>query len=47
MDNLTEQITENELFERWRCVVDKGQAPIRIDKYLAVHMAGTSCMGKQ
>lgn len=42
MDNLTEQITENELFERWRCVVDKGQAPIRIDKYLAVHMAGTS-----
>lgn len=42
MDNLTEQITENELFERWRCIVDKGQAPIRIDKYLAVHMAGTS-----
>ena len=42
MDNLTEQITENELFERWRCVVDKGQAPIRIDKYLVVHMAGTS-----
>ncbi len=42
MDNLTEQITENELFERWRCVVDKGQTPIRIDKYLAEHMAGTS-----
>lgn len=31
-----------ELWERWRCEVDKGQSPIRIDKYLAEHMAGTS-----
>lgn len=31
-----------ELWERWRCEVDKGQTPIRIDKYLAEHMAGTS-----
>ena len=31
-----------ELWERWRCEVDKGQAPIRIDKYLSEHMNGTS-----
>lgn len=31
-----------ELWERWRCEVDKGQTPIRIDKYLAEHIAGTS-----
>lgn len=31
-----------ELFERLRMVVDKGQAPVRIDKYLTEHMAGTS-----
>lgn len=33
---------EDELWERWRCEVDKGQTPVRIDKYLAEHMAGTS-----
>ena len=33
---------QEELFERWRCEVDKGQSPQRIDKYLAEHMAGTS-----
>lgn len=36
---------ENEsdlLFERFRCVVDKGQAPLRVDKYLTEHIAGTS-----
>jgi len=33
---------EEELWERWRCEVDKGQTPVRIDKYLAEHMAGTS-----
>lgn len=33
---------DEELFERWRCEVDKGQTPVRIDKYLAEHMAGTS-----
>lgn len=31
-----------ELFERWRCEVDKGQTPIRVDKYLTEHMSGTS-----
>ncbi|MCQ2343015.1 MAG: RluA family pseudouridine synthase [Paludibacteraceae bacterium] len=33
---------EDELFERLRVEVDKGQDPLRIDKYLSVHMAGTS-----
>lgn len=32
----------DELFERWRCEVDKGQAQVRIDKYLAEHMSDTS-----
>lgn len=33
---------EDELWERWRCEVDKGQSPIRIDKYLSEHIPGTS-----
>lgn len=33
---------EQELFERLRLEVDKGQTPLRIDKYLSEHMAGTS-----
>ena len=33
---------EQEIWERWRCEVDKGQTPQRIDKYLAEHMTGTS-----
>lgn len=35
-------IEDEELWERWRCEVDKGQTPMRIDKYLAEHMSGTS-----
>ena len=35
-------LQEEELFERWRCQVDKGQTPLRVDKYLTEHMAGTS-----
>ena len=31
-----------EVWERWRTEVDKGQTPQRIDKYLAEHMTGTS-----
>ena len=31
-----------ELFERFHCEVDKGQTPLRIDKYLAEHMSGVS-----
>ena len=33
---------DEELFERMRMEVDKGQSPLRIDKYLTEHMAGTS-----
>lgn len=36
-----EQETE-ELFERLRLTVDKGQNPLRVDKYLATHLADTS-----
>ncbi len=33
---------EDELWERWRCEVDKGQGKVRVDKYLAEHMTNTS-----
>lgn len=33
---------QDELFVRFECVVDKGQTPVRIDKYLAEHIPGTS-----
>ena len=29
-------------FERYSCMVDKGQTPVRVDKYLSEHMPGTS-----
>ena len=35
-------IESEELWERWRCEVDKGQGKERIDKYLAEHMTNTS-----
>lgn len=35
-------IEQEELWERWRCEVDKGQGKERIDKYLAEHMTNTS-----
>ncbi len=31
-----------ELYEHWRMVVDQGQSPVRIDKYLMDHMRDTS-----
>ena len=37
-----ESIESEELWERWRCEVDKGQGKERIDKYLAEHMTNTS-----
>ena len=37
-----DEIESEELFERWRCEVDKGQGKERIDKYLAEHMTNTS-----
>ena len=33
---------QDELFVRFECVVDKGQSPVRVDKYLAEHIPGTS-----
>ena len=35
-------IEQDELWERWRCEVDKGQGKERVDKYLAEHMTNTS-----
>ena len=34
--------TNEELFEHFRFEVDKGQTPMRIDKYMATHMEDTS-----
>lgn len=39
---IEENEISEELWERWRCEVDKGQTPVRVDKYLSEHMAGTS-----
>ena len=33
---------EQEMFEHFRFGIDKGQAPMRVDKYLATHMEYTS-----
>ena len=33
---------ELELFEHFRFDVDRGQEPVRIDKFLSLHMAQTS-----
>ncbi len=35
-------IEQEEIWERWRCEVDKGQGKERIDKYLTEHMTNTS-----
>ena len=40
--NEIEDIESEELWERWRCEVDKGQGKERVDKYLAEHMTNTS-----
>ena len=39
---IQDDIQQDELFERWRQTVDGGQTPVRVDKSLAEHMAGTS-----
>ena len=36
------EIESDEIWERWRCEVDKGQGKERVDKYLAEHMTNTS-----
>lgn len=33
---------DEELFERYKVVADKGQTPLRVDKFLHEHMGGTS-----
>ena len=35
-------IEQDEVWEHWRCEVDKGQALLRVDKFLTQHMSGTS-----
>ena len=42
MENDELEIASEEIWERWRCEVDKGQGKERIDKYLAEHMTNTS-----
>ena len=43
LDDLqTVEDEEQGLFEHFRLVVDQGQAPIRIDKYMSAHMEDTS-----
>lgn len=42
MSNDIKDIDTDELFERFRIDVDKGQTPMRVDKYLSTHMPDTS-----
>lgn len=42
MNELPNDIEQEDVWERWRCEVDKGQGKERIDKYLAAHMTNTS-----
>lgn len=37
-----DNILSEDLFERWRCQADRGQAPLRVDKFVMEHMGGTS-----
>ena len=41
-DDLLPEDEQQEMFEHFRMVVDSGQAPLRIDKYLADHLRDTS-----
>lgn len=36
------ELLEQEMYEHFRMVVDNGQAPVRIDSYMAAHMEDTS-----
>ncbi len=42
IDEANEQTEQSELFEHFRFIVDKGQSTVRIDKYIANHLASTS-----
>ena len=39
-DDLSEGLPQEH--EHWRIEVDKGQTPVRVDKFLMDHMPGTS-----
>lgn len=41
-EELQPEDEEQGMFEHFRFVVDPGQAPIRIDKYMSAHMEDTS-----
>ena len=42
LENSVDFEAQDDLFVRYACVVDKGQTPVRVDKYLAEHIPGTS-----
>lgn len=43
MSGSNPSLTEwDETLDRWHCTVDKGQSPLRVDKYIAEHMSDTS-----
>ena len=39
---LSEEEEQQEMYEHFRLEADRGQSPIRIDKYLAEHLSDTS-----
>lgn len=42
IEEVASEDEEQEMFEHFRYVVDKGQSPLRIDKYLSTHIEQTS-----
>lgn len=42
IEEVASEDEEQEMFEHFRYVVDKGQSPLRVDKYLSTHMEQTS-----
>lgn len=41
-DRIDIEDQNEELFERWKLQADRGQAPLRVDKFVVEHMGGTS-----
>ena len=42
MDGVTEDVGQEELFEHFRFVADRGQGPLRVDKFLVDRIVGSS-----
>ena len=42
MDGVTGDVGKEELFEHFRFVADRGQGPLRVDKFLVDRIVGTS-----